>query len=69
MLDHDFQCMVLTILQAAAYGKCVVADYNAVYKDKCVKEFMRLKDCYLVSLHKENIEHTCINTVKVASKK
>lgn len=34
--------------QAAAYGKCVVADYNSVHKDMCVKEFMRLKDCFLV---------------------
>ena len=30
------------------YGKCVVADYNSVHKDKCAKEFMKLKDCYLV---------------------
>lgn len=35
-------------IQAAAYGKCVVADYNAVQKDMCAKEFMRLKDCFLV---------------------
>jgi hypothetical protein len=35
--------------QAAIYGKCVVADYNAVHKDKCLTEFMKLKDCYLVS--------------------
>ena len=33
------------------YGKCIVADYNAVHKDKCLTEFMRLKDCYLVSGH------------------
>ncbi|PNY29722.1 Uncharacterized protein TCAP_00363, partial [Tolypocladium capitatum] len=33
--------------EAAVYGKCIVADYNAVETDKCVKEFMRLKDCYL----------------------
>lgn len=26
-----------------------MADYNAVHKDKCLTEFMRLKDCYLVS--------------------
>ena len=31
------------------YGKCIVADYNGVYKDMCAKEFLRLKDCYLVS--------------------
>jgi hypothetical protein len=30
------------------YGQCIVADYNTVYKEKCAKEFMKLKDCYLV---------------------
>lgn len=30
------------------YGKCVVEDYNSVHKDKCAKEFLKLKDCYLV---------------------
>lgn len=35
--------------QASVYGKCVVADYNSVHKDKCAKEFLKLKDCYLVS--------------------
>jgi hypothetical protein len=34
--------------QAAVYGQCIVADYNTVYKEKCAKEFMKLKDCYLV---------------------
>jgi hypothetical protein len=36
-------------LQAAVYGKCIVADYNSVHQDKCLNEFLRLKDCYLVS--------------------
>ena len=27
-----------------------MADYNAVHKDKCLTEFMRLKDCYLVRI-------------------
>ena len=36
--------------QAAVYGKCIVADYNSVHKDKCLAEFLRLKDCYLVRL-------------------
>lgn len=31
------------------YGKCIVADFNSVHKDKCANEFMKLKDCYLVS--------------------
>lgn len=39
-------------VEAAAYGKCIVADYNAVQKDKCAKEFMRLKDCYLLASKK-----------------
>jgi len=30
------------------YGKCIAADYNGVYKDKCLTEFMKLKDCYTV---------------------
>ncbi|PQE23149.1 conidiophore development hymA protein [Rutstroemia sp. NJR-2017a BVV2] len=34
--------------EASAYGKCIVADYNSVHKDKCLTEFMRLKNCYLV---------------------
>ncbi|KAL3708190.1 hypothetical protein TMatcc_006173 [Talaromyces marneffei ATCC 18224] len=43
------QCSV----EAAAYGKCVVADYNAVQKDMCAKEFMRLKDCFLAASKKK----------------
>ncbi|KAI2626843.1 hypothetical protein GGS21DRAFT_264034 [Xylaria nigripes] len=35
--------------EAAVYGKCIVADYNSVHKDKCASEFMKLKDCYIVS--------------------
>lgn len=35
--------------QASVYGKCIVADYNSVHKDKCAAEFMKLKNCYLVS--------------------
>ncbi|KAK0625989.1 hypothetical protein B0T14DRAFT_561941 [Immersiella caudata] len=35
--------------EAAVYGKCIVEDYNSVHKDKCVKEFMKLKDCFLVA--------------------
>ncbi|XTI91446.1 hypothetical protein V2W45_1346044 [Cenococcum geophilum] len=36
--------------EGALYGKCIVADYNNVYKDKCLPEFLKLKNCYLVSL-------------------
>ncbi|KAK1979018.1 hypothetical protein LZ30DRAFT_783747 [Colletotrichum cereale] len=38
--------------EASLYGKCIVADYNAVHKDKCSKEFLRLKDCYLAAARK-----------------
>ncbi|KAJ5682556.1 hypothetical protein N7462_005721 [Penicillium macrosclerotiorum] len=38
--------------EATAYGKCVVADYNSVHKDMCVKEFMRLKNCVLAASKK-----------------
>ncbi|KAI1411650.1 hypothetical protein F5Y13DRAFT_190951 [Hypoxylon sp. FL1857] len=34
-------------LQATVYGKCIVEDYNSVHKDKCVNEFLRLKNCFL----------------------
>ncbi|OJD16651.1 hypothetical protein AJ78_03203 [Emergomyces pasteurianus Ep9510] len=44
------QCSV----QATAYGKCVFADYNTIRKDMCAKEFMKLKDCYLVNLHSDS---------------
>jgi NADH dehydrogenase [ubiquinone] 1 alpha subcomplex assembly factor 8 len=38
----------LTSSQASVYGKCIVADFNYVHKDKCLKEFLRLKQCFLV---------------------
>lgn len=52
------------LYQAAVYGKCIVADYNAVEKDKCVKEFMRLKDCYLVCAHPSSLP-TCFNRLTI----
>ncbi|KAI0131444.1 hypothetical protein F4814DRAFT_406053 [Daldinia grandis] len=33
--------------EATVYGKCIVGDYNAVHKDKCANEFLKLKDCVL----------------------
>ncbi|KAB8237352.1 hypothetical protein BDV23DRAFT_182946 [Aspergillus alliaceus] len=39
-------------VEAAAYGKCIVADYNSVHKDMCAKEFMKLKDCFLAASKK-----------------
>ena len=37
-------------LQASAYGKCIVKDYNHVTKDKCLSEFMQLKRCFVVGV-------------------
>jgi NADH dehydrogenase [ubiquinone] 1 alpha subcomplex assembly factor 8 len=37
-------------VEATAYGQCVLKDYQSTHQDMCVKEFMRLKECYLVSL-------------------
>ena len=34
--------------KASIYGKCIMVDYNAVHKDKCLAEFLQLKNCYLV---------------------
>ncbi|KAJ0424836.1 hypothetical protein BJX62DRAFT_200610 [Aspergillus germanicus] len=39
-------------VEAAAYGKCIVADYQGVHKDMCAKEFMKLKDCFLAASKK-----------------
>lgn len=62
MLDRSMCCLFYAVrtegdnsrlkylIQASAYGKCIVADYNSVNKDKCVVEFLRLKNCYLVSI-------------------
>lgn len=35
-------------MQGAVYGKCIASNYQNVSKDMCAKEFMALKDCYLV---------------------
>lgn len=29
----------------SAYGRCVVADYNNIHKDKCLEEFLKLREC------------------------
>ncbi|KAH7036345.1 hypothetical protein B0J12DRAFT_678959 [Macrophomina phaseolina] len=39
-------------VESAAYGKCILADYNNVHKDMCLKDFLRLKDCYLAAVKK-----------------
>ncbi|KIW66011.1 hypothetical protein PV04_08219 [Phialophora macrospora] len=34
-------------IEAAAYGQCILKDYQSTYQDMCAKEFIKLKDCYL----------------------
>ncbi|KEQ58872.1 uncharacterized protein M437DRAFT_88143 [Aureobasidium melanogenum CBS 110374] len=36
-------------VEGAAYGKCIVAEYQNVNKDMCAQEFMKLKNCYLAA--------------------
>ena len=36
------------VKKGAVYGKCVAANYQNVSRDMCAKEFIALKDCYLV---------------------
>ncbi|PUU79956.1 hypothetical protein B9Z19DRAFT_1124380 [Tuber borchii] len=31
--------------EMSAYGRCVVADYNNIHKDKCLEEFLKLREC------------------------
>ncbi|ROT43358.1 hypothetical protein SODALDRAFT_327551 [Sodiomyces alkalinus F11] len=38
--------------EASLYGKCIVTDYDGVHKDKCLREFIKLKDCYLAASRK-----------------
>lgn len=46
IIDHNTNMSI----QSAEYGKCIVADYNNVKKDKCAKEFMKLQECYMVCM-------------------
>ncbi|KAF2229705.1 hypothetical protein EV356DRAFT_510275 [Viridothelium virens] len=39
--------------QGAAYGKCIAADFNNVKKDKCIDDFLKLKECYMAALKKK----------------
>lgn len=39
------------LMYSAVYGKCIVADYNNVQKDKYAAEFMKLQQCYTVSIY------------------
>ncbi|RDI89146.1 hypothetical protein Vi05172_g515 [Venturia inaequalis] len=38
--------------ESAVYGKCIVADYNNVQKDKCAAEFIKLQQCYTAAYRK-----------------
>lgn len=53
-MPHNGTDYIADFRQGAVYGKCVAANYQNAKKDMCAKEFMALKDCYLVrsdSLH------------------
>jgi len=52
-IDKFAQAVAKCSAEASAYGKCIVADYNAVHKDKCLAEFQVLKDCYLKAAKKK----------------
>ena len=54
------------LFKAVEYGKCVVSDYNSVHKDKCVKEFLKLKDCYLVRLASVPDREICASFLDMA---
>jgi hypothetical protein len=36
--------------EGVVYSKCVSSNFQNVKKDMCAKEFLALKDCYLVSI-------------------
>ena len=52
---ESMQTFVTNPLKGAVYGKCIAANYQNVKKDMCAKEFMLLKDCYLVSYTKYSL--------------
>ena len=45
---------ILTSEQGAVYGKCVAANYQNIKKDMCAREFLALKDCYIVRFGKRS---------------
>lgn len=47
-IEKFASCVAQCSAEASVYGKCIVADFNGVHKDKCLKEFMLLKECYIV---------------------
>lgn len=44
----EFTVYIAEALQSSVYGRCIAQDFNGVYKDKCLAEFLKLKDCYTV---------------------
>ncbi|TGZ83135.1 hypothetical protein EX30DRAFT_339357 [Ascodesmis nigricans] len=34
-------------VEAAEYGKCICADYNNVYQNKCAASFEKLRACVM----------------------
>lgn len=48
LASKSFLSLTLTGTQGAVYGKCVAANYQNIKKDMCAKEFLALKDCYIV---------------------
>jgi hypothetical protein len=56
--------------EGIVYGKCVGSNFQNAKKDMCAKEFLALKDCYLVSdwsLIGLMIEYTRLRTDWVSS--
>ncbi|KAI9674115.1 MAG: hypothetical protein M1817_001933 [Caeruleum heppii] len=51
-IEKFAQAVAKCSTESSIYGKCIVADYNNVTKDKCLTEFLRLKDCYLAATKK-----------------
>jgi len=48
-IEKFAQAIAKCSAEVSVYGKCIVADYNSVHKDKCLAEFLRLKDCYVAA--------------------
>ena len=46
--EEVYMAKVRLTEQSAVFGRCIAQDYNGVYKDKCLTEFLKLKDCYTV---------------------
>lgn len=38
--------------EASVYGKCILNDYNHITKDKCLTEFLKMKQCFTAAYKK-----------------